>query len=204
MERNTKQDIKEAALTLFSQRGYSAISIRDICKVVGIKESTIYYHFTNKQDIFNVLLREFEESTQAIQQQFNHEFSKMSVLEEQAFITVGLSFLKDYLLNERILRFIRILMIEQCVNAEAASLYHDVLFDAPLRQNAMVFSKLMQMGLFHQADAAYLAMEYYAPIFLIFQRYFACGEVTAEKRLAADGQLTVHLQSFYEKFHIAQ
>ncbi len=204
MERNTKQDIKEAALTLFSQRGYSAVSIRDICKVVGIKESTVYYHFTNKQDIFNVLLREFEEITQAIQQQFNHEFSKMSVLEEQAFVAVGLSFLNGYLLNERILPFMRMLMIEQYVNAEAASLYHDIFFDAPLRQNAMVFSRLMQMGLFHQADAACLAMEYYAPIFLIVQQYFACGEVTAEKRRAADGQLRLYLESFYEKYHKAQ
>ena len=50
---NTKDRILEIALDLFSKRGFSAVSIRDISSTVGIKESTIYYYFTNKQDIFD-------------------------------------------------------------------------------------------------------------------------------------------------------
>lgn len=49
--KETKQKILDAALNLFSQKGFSAVSIRDICKVVDIKESSIYYHFQNKQAI---------------------------------------------------------------------------------------------------------------------------------------------------------
>ncbi len=56
----TKQKILNAALDLFSQKGFSAVSIRDICKVVDIKESSIYYHFKNKQAIFDELLQQFE------------------------------------------------------------------------------------------------------------------------------------------------
>ena len=40
----TKQKILDVALDLFSQNGFSAVSIRDICKVVDIKESSVYYH----------------------------------------------------------------------------------------------------------------------------------------------------------------
>ena len=43
----TKQQIFEVSLDLFSKKGYSAVSIRDICKYVQIKESSIYYHFKN-------------------------------------------------------------------------------------------------------------------------------------------------------------
>lgn len=52
--KNTKEKILEAALNLFSQKGFTAVSIRDICKEVTIKESTVYYHFENKQAIFDI------------------------------------------------------------------------------------------------------------------------------------------------------
>lgn len=58
--KETKQKILDAALNLFSQKGFSAVSIRDICKVVDIKESSIYYHFQNKQAILEELLQYFE------------------------------------------------------------------------------------------------------------------------------------------------
>ena len=37
----TKENILMVSLELFSQRGFSAVSIRDICKKVNIKESSI-------------------------------------------------------------------------------------------------------------------------------------------------------------------
>ncbi|MGN1451448.1 MAG: TetR/AcrR family transcriptional regulator, partial [Eubacteriales bacterium] len=50
---STKKKISEAALNLFAENGYSSVSIRDICKQVQIKESSVYYHFKNKQAIFD-------------------------------------------------------------------------------------------------------------------------------------------------------
>ena len=59
----TKQRILNVALDLFSQKGFSAVSVRDICKVVDIKESSVYYHFKNKQSIFDELLQQNYEIT---------------------------------------------------------------------------------------------------------------------------------------------
>ena len=53
---DTKQKILEVSLDLFSQKGFSAVSIRDICAQVKIKESSVYYHFKNKQAIFDELI----------------------------------------------------------------------------------------------------------------------------------------------------
>ena len=52
---STREKILNVSLELFSQRGFSAVSIRDICKCVGIKESSVYYHFENKQNIFEAI-----------------------------------------------------------------------------------------------------------------------------------------------------
>lgn len=47
----TKAAIGDAALTLFAQRGYAAVSVRDIADQVGIRQSAIYNHFPGKQAI---------------------------------------------------------------------------------------------------------------------------------------------------------
>lgn len=46
---------------MFSEHWYNPVSIYDICGTVGIKESTVYYHFKNKQDILDSLFIQFEE-----------------------------------------------------------------------------------------------------------------------------------------------
>ncbi len=56
---NTREKIMDVALHMFSERGYEAVSIRDICGEVGIKESTLYYHFKNKKDILDSLVAKF-------------------------------------------------------------------------------------------------------------------------------------------------
>ena len=57
---STKEKITATALALFAQRGYDGVSVRDICKQVGIKESSLYYHFPSKQAILTSLLSHFE------------------------------------------------------------------------------------------------------------------------------------------------
>ena len=204
MRITTKQRIQSTALDLFSTRGFSAVSIRDICKLVGIKESTVYYHFIDKQDIFESLLREVEEVSHTLAEAFNQAIASVQTVEEEPFVMVGLSFLNNYLLDGHILKFIRMLMIEQHVNEKAATLYRRIVFEAPLAQNEAVFALLMRMGCFAQADCSYLSREYYAPIFLVFQRYFSGGEVTEDKRSLANQQVAAHLRCFYQKYSITK
>ncbi len=201
MERsNTKQKIKEAALALFSKKGYDAVSIRDICGKVGIRESTVYYYFKDKQSIFDELTADFETVTAQIQNNFDCQFSKTVKIEEDSFLCVGLAFLNSYLLDDRILKLLRMLSIEQQSNADAAALLHRVLFEDPLRQMETVFETMMASGLWKKHDAKAMAVEYYAPIFLAFQRYFSSGDVTDENRKKADAMVAAHLSDFFRRY----
>ena len=56
---NTKERIIEKSLTLFSKRGYNAVTVRDIASAVGIKASSLYNHFENKQNIFNTIVDKY-------------------------------------------------------------------------------------------------------------------------------------------------
>ena len=54
---DTKQKIFEAAVRFFARKGYNGTSMRDLSKEVGIKESTLYYHFENKAAILDAILQ---------------------------------------------------------------------------------------------------------------------------------------------------
>ena len=41
---------------MFSEHGYKATSTREIAEAVGVKQSSLYYHFANKQEILATLL----------------------------------------------------------------------------------------------------------------------------------------------------
>ena len=59
MERgNTKKEIVEAALELFSVQGFEATSISQIASAVGIRKASLYSHFENKQAILDALVKE--------------------------------------------------------------------------------------------------------------------------------------------------
>ena len=53
--RPTKEKIRQAALTLFVERGADAVSLRDIAETVGIRPSTIYVHWASREALVTEL-----------------------------------------------------------------------------------------------------------------------------------------------------
>lgn len=54
---NTKQEILDAALELFSVHGFEATSISQLAEAVGIRKASLYSHFESKQAILDALIR---------------------------------------------------------------------------------------------------------------------------------------------------
>ena len=52
LENSTRDKIFYASFKLFLENGYEATNIRDICKEVGIKASTLYFYYKSKQYLF--------------------------------------------------------------------------------------------------------------------------------------------------------
>ena len=97
---NTKQKILNVSLDLFSQKGFSAVSIRDICAQVMIKESTVYYHFKNKQAIFDELLYRFEQVVTNMIIRLEKSLSTQSCFAEKTFYqTVCDAFFEKYFME---------------------------------------------------------------------------------------------------------
>jgi AcrR family transcriptional regulator len=57
-QRSRKQ-VLDAALRLFSHRGYRATSVRDIARAAGVSTGNLYHHFAGKEAIFLELLNQY-------------------------------------------------------------------------------------------------------------------------------------------------
>ena len=55
-ERATRMLILSSARTLFSEKGYDATPVEEICALAGVAKGTFFYHFENKQYIVRHIL----------------------------------------------------------------------------------------------------------------------------------------------------
>lgn len=51
-----KLEIISVASTLFKEKGYSAVTMRDIAKAMGIKAASLYNHIKNKEEILTFII----------------------------------------------------------------------------------------------------------------------------------------------------
>jgi TetR/AcrR family transcriptional regulator len=56
-EGQLREKLMEAALTLFTQRGYSATTVRELVEAAGVTKPVLYYYFGSKEGLFLELMR---------------------------------------------------------------------------------------------------------------------------------------------------
>lgn len=178
----TKQKILYVALDLMSKNGFEGVSVRDIAAGVGVKESSLYKHYSSKLHIFESLMDEMDNQFCLAMDGLN--FAKAggagqgaSVrtpkerMDELSMLCTGLFF---YLLNDEYAgAFRRVLTAEQFRSEKAAKMYQSHFFDMPLSLFAGVFRTLLEYGEIPYADADFLALEFYAPVYMLLCRCYS-------------------------------
>lgn len=194
---DTNKLILDTALQLFSQRGFASVSIRDICGCVGIKESTIYYYFENKRAIFETLRAQFEAVAVGMMTRLEDALAQDGEIGFPTLNAISEGFFDGYLMDAFCNRFMRIMFIEQYHDGAMQSLYQKWMLDEPLRFQNGVFARLTG----GKVDE-YLAVKYYAPIFLYFQQYLLSGPLTEEKKCVFRQKAEKHMESFFKEWGV--
>ncbi len=180
---DTKAKIMDVALHMFSERGYEAVSIRDICREVGIKESTLYYHFKNKQDILDSLFIRFEEHVNSLLNVL-HSPDAWNNSKRPSFEWIDIYFFDRYLLDPFCNRIMRLMLIEQSHNKEIQQKYNRWLFEEPRRIEMSVFETLSQLGVMSADLAEQTGKNFYAYITMLVFKYLLNGKLTSQKKKA--------------------
>ena len=167
---STKQAILDAALDLFSVRGYEETSVAQIADAVGIRKASLYSHFASKQDILNALLREVQVQYQA------HSIFAQSKWDTDAMISEDLEWTVDmavkeilghirYILHDsKISRVRRLLTIEQFRNPALAELQTKRNYADVLRFFTELVRAFIRRGKLEDCDAEIMAAQLCLPI----------------------------------------
>ncbi|HWQ59369.1 MAG TPA: TetR/AcrR family transcriptional regulator [Clostridia bacterium] len=196
---DTRREILEVALELFSRSGFDAVSIRDICARVGIKESTVYYHFENKRAILEELRLRFEQTAGDLMRTLDAALREPLPREGVSMSAVSDIFFERYLMDDFCNGFMRLMDRERGQDADMRRLYEQWMFDEPLGYQASVFGALMRAGVLPQGDCAHLALKYYAPIFLICQRHLMGGPPGEAEKARFREAVGLHIGRFFRE-----
>ena len=198
-EFKTKELITQSALEMFAKRGYQAVSIRDIAKAVGIKESSIYYHFTNKQAIMDEILTRINRLIAEKKADFSNVFSSATEVSEEAMCSVAVGILENYLMHAFVYPVIQMLSIERLADKRADEIYKRIVFDLPLAQHREVFGQMIDRGYIKENRTEVLADEYYSVIYLAFQKNCIGCNATEAAKAEACSEIRQNILDLYKK-----
>ncbi len=196
---NTKDKIIDVALERFSTYGYASVSVRDLAKEVGIKESSLYNHFKNKQDIFDTIIERCmakvmkHYQTMHLDQTLQGDFTVYRGISEDVLLNIAYDHFRFYVEDVDMKRFRRILIIEQFKNETIQQIYHTQFFDGAIQFQTQLFKHLGDTGHLRVEDPERLAYAFYTPIFFLMHRYDRYND---EVKL----QLSAHIHHFIEQY----
>lgn len=172
----TKQKILNEALTLFSEKGYSAVYVGEIAKAVGIKTPSLYKHYKSKQDIFNSCVEVFSERMENIRNDIQLPGSKTASLSyktitEEQLIGIATALFLFYLQDDVAAKFRKMLMIERYHNPELNRLFEDLFIAGAIDYEEKIFSDLIDAKVINGGNPHIIALRFYTPIFYLLQKY---------------------------------
>ena len=96
-----REEILEAAKGLFNRFGYNKTSVDDISQAVGMRKSSLYYYFKNKEDIFMSSFKdEWGRKIQSFIEEANQQ--KLPADRIEAYVKATLNYYKKVVMEHRI------------------------------------------------------------------------------------------------------
>ena len=199
---NNKENLIDVSLDLFSKRGFSAVSVRDICGTLNLKESALYYHFKNKEAILTYLYQQVDALVDGMRERFDSAFSIAKKVSTKEMAGVAQGFFAHYYCDKNIRRLICMLNIERMSDPVANDKYLKLMYEMPLEQCNKVFRQMAERKLIKAMPTDLLAREYLGIITTAFDRH-VLGNTDVEKGiLSGCNEIAKNVSAFYEEVRI--
>jgi AcrR family transcriptional regulator len=195
---DTKKKILLAALRLFAQDGYEAVSVSAIAGELGMTKGALYKHYKNKRDIFDHIVKQVyqEDAQRAIVHGVPEaEYDEMPLAFRNTSMEQFADFIKAafriWLEDDLARDFRKMLTIEQHRSPEMAQLYHKCITDYAYVED--LFREMMAQGILKESDPKLLALEFYGTFHFLVDATMA--DPSADIEEAAD-----YLSAYIERF----
>ena len=164
---NTKQEIIEAALDLFSAQGFEATSVSQIADAVGIRKASLYSHFENKQAVLDALVQEvleqYEEHSLFARADWEKDAGSLPQTPDDAVQMIQ-GQIRYILHDPAISRARKMLVIEQFQNWSLAKLQTKQNYSDVLGYFTGLVKQLIRRGVLREGDPEIMAAQLCLPI----------------------------------------
>jgi len=169
-KKSTKDKIFDVSLDLFSKKGFDAVSVREIAREVGIRESSIYNHYKGKEAILDAIIEYF---ISELEQSSPPEEEMEKLMETpELFFEIGAKAFIGRMSDPKTEKIWRLISIELYHNEKIREFFKKELIEVPIMAWEQIFTKMIEKGVIKQVDPKILAHEYFSfAIYLLFE-YF--------------------------------
>lgn len=167
----TRKKIQIVALDLFAKKGFKSASVREIASLIGIKDSSLYFHYKNKQSILDSLVEDFINLSEGMMGVMYQLCDGLTEITDEDFYNVTKQYIQNYFMDDFIGKFIMVMTHERSHNAKMQEEYLKWCIEKPIEFQTIIMKKLQDIGYLKKYDTHYLALQYYSPIFLFFNQY---------------------------------
>ena len=141
-----RNQILDAATTIFSEKGFQRSTIKDVAKAAGIADGTIYIYFENKTALLLGILNRLNESDQR-----QMHFEQAAETNIDAFFRFYLRQRLD-VMDGKGMQVIQIVLSEILINHDLRDLYYEKIIAPTFELAETYFQDWMDKGLVRQFD----------------------------------------------------
>jgi len=195
----TKEKILKHALKLFSTKGYKATTVRDIAGSIGIKQSALYNHFKNKEEILETLIHDLTSS--AIVTLFDNKDAQMLHKEGKSLlmsIATTFKLLSFDVQNEALFK---LLMQEIYRNERIREIYNEHFYQENVKKLSGIFFAMMQDDMIKSSDPLLLANEFFSPLFF-YQMQVSLLKLDKKSTSSVVSLFEKHVEFFWDNLKI--
>jgi AcrR family transcriptional regulator len=190
----TREQILDASLRLFSEKGFARTSVRDIAQAAGITDAAIYYHFASKRGLFEALIDE-RGVTDVLGQLERAEVTGEPVETLHSLAVNALAFVY------RNRDLMKVLMIEAMADDPVATEEYQILVDRWNNAEARILRLYADKGLLRTEDCDELASQLVITVLGVLAD-FMMSSASAPADGAVPPALNRHVQTAMQ--HIVQ
>lgn len=174
--KNTKSQILNESLKLFSQRSFHGASVREIAKAVKIRESAIYNHFSSKDEILIEIVKNFSDrnfGTIILNDKLIEHISKP----KKFFLLLSQNIVKFWNSKDERM-FIKILLNLNSIILEKKIYTVDDYLNDFRKLCSFIFKEMINHKFLRSIDPDLLSNQFISPLFLIELKRISLGDVT--------------------------
>ena len=191
----TKAKILKTSLKLFSTKGYKATTVRDIAGVMGVKQSALYNHFKNKDEILETLITELTSS--AIVTLFDNKESEMLIKQGKSLLMSIATTFKLIGFDGQNEALIKLLMQEIYRNERIREIYNEHFYQENVKKLSGVLFGMMQEEMIKSSDPLLLANEFFSPLFF-YQMQVSLLKVDKKSTSSVVSMFEKHVDFFWD------